>query len=152
MVSAPELVEACTSSSVIPSAENDRVPAADALGRAAGATLNDYVGRTEAPSSGRRRIIRFSAAWDVILLKALSMTDAHVAPHWEAQNRFQETVSHLVAAVQTILFASVAPSTWKTLSGRFKRLLADHRYAGKQNVRASGIIEVRGRKRFFWTT
>ena len=92
----------------------------------------------------KKRRIRFSTAWDILLLKAVVTADAHLAPHGEAQMRFQDALTHFVAAVPPATFETIQAPSWKTLNDRFKKIVADHREAVKRNEAASGILEVRG--------
>jgi len=98
------------------------------------------------PGSARKKRTRFSAAWDVLLLKAVTAVDAHIAPHGEAQARFEEALTIFLSSGPPGGFDAVCTPTWKTLSDRFKKVLCDHRQAVRNNAVASGIIEVRGER------
>ena len=97
-------------------------------------------------AAAKKRRIRFSSTWDILLLKAATAVDAHFAPHGEAQSRFEEALSPFKASLPNGSLDTVGAPTWKTLNDRFKKILSDHREAVKANAAASGIIEVRGER------
>lgn len=94
----------------------------------------------------KKRRIRFSTQWDTLLLKTVTSCDAHLAPHGDAQSRFQEALGHFIAAIPHTTFEMIQMPTWKTLNDRFKKLVSDHRAAVRTNAAASGIVEVRGER------
>ena len=99
--------------------------------------------RACALASRRKRRILFPNMWDVMLLKAVISTDAHMAPHSEVQSRFEETLNLYVSSLPPGALRNVYIPSWKTLSDRFKKLLADHRISLAANAVASGIIKAR---------
>ncbi|PXF49215.1 hypothetical protein BWQ96_01004 [Gracilariopsis chorda] len=101
---------------------------------------------TTTPKTTKKKRIRFSAAWDLFLLKAISAVDAHTAPHGETQPRFEEALQIFLAAVPESWLATVTATSWKTLNDRFKKIISEHRKAVNCNAVASGIIEVRGER------
>jgi len=109
-------------------------------------TMGAVTAPAHGPGSARKKRIRFSAAWDVLLLKAVTAVDAHIAPHGEAQARFEEALTIFLSSGPPGGFDAICTPTWKTLSDRFKKVLCDHRQAVRNNAVASGIIEVRGER------
>lgn len=91
----------------------------------------------------RRKRIRFTAALDELLLKSLLSNDGHISPHGEAQLRFEEALHSDLSALPQSVIQSVHPSTWKTVSDRFKKLVADHLKLTKAKQAVSGIVQIR---------
>jgi len=94
------------------------------------------------------RLKRFSytAAWDLLLLKAVATSGAHIAAHGQTTARYQEAVSLFLQAAPTGSLKDVVSPTWKSLRDRFKKITTDRREENKANAGASGIIEVRGER------
>lgn len=82
----------------------------------------------------------------MLLLKAVVTSDAHLAPHGEAQKRMQDTLGRFMEVVPPGKLVSVTNSKWKTLNDRYKKCVANHCDAVRRNEAASGIIEVRGER------
>lgn len=80
------------------------------------------------------------------MLKAITAVGAHVAPHGECQNRFEEALAILKSSLPLTALNNVSVPSWKTLNDRYKNIVSDHREAVKNNATASGIIEVRGER------
>ena len=79
-------------------------------------------------------------------MKSVISTDAHLSPHGEAQGRFEETLSLFLSALPAGALEGICLPTWKTLSDRFKKIVADHKTETRSNATASGIIEIRGER------
>lgn len=94
----------------------------------------------------KKRRMRFSSTFDILLLKAVTAVDAHLAPHGESQKRFDEALGLFTASLPAAALQGMCQPSWKTLNDRFKKIVADHRIAVKRNGAASGIIEVRGER------
>ena len=92
------------------------------------------------------RRMRFSIAWDVLLLKSVTAVDAHLAAHGQSQKRFEAAVPIFLSSLPSPALEETGIPSWKTLTDRFKKIVAGHRAAVKANVVASGIIEVRGER------
>lgn len=101
---------------------------------------------TDVATALKKRRIKFNANMDLLLLKSVTMADAHVAPHGEAQTRFTNAVELFLSSLPSQTFNNIQKPSWKTLNDRFKRIVQDHRDAVKRNVSASGISEVRGER------
>ena len=47
----------------------------------------------------KKRRMRFSSTFDILLLKAVTAVDAHLAPHGESQKRFDEALGLFTASL-----------------------------------------------------
>ena len=95
------------------------------------------------PSPPKKKRIRFSHVWDVLLLKAVSAVDGHRTPYGKQQDKFESALSIFLSSSPEGCFDKIQEPGHKTLSDRFKKIVADHRPAVRANVAASGITEVR---------
>lgn len=91
----------------------------------------------------KKKGIRFSAAGDVLLLKAVTAVDEHIAPHGGTQTRFEETLYLFVSSAHAGRLKNMCAPSWQTFNDRFKKVFSDHRLAARNNAVAYGIIEVR---------
>ena len=98
------------------------------------------------PSPPKKKRIRLSHVWDVLLLKAISAVDGHRTPYGKQQDKFESAVSIFLSSSPEGCFNKIQEPTHKTLSDRFKKIVDNHRAAVRANVAASGIIEVRGER------
>lgn len=94
----------------------------------------------------RKRRIRFSKAWDVLLLKTILVEEAHLARHGEAQNRFEDVLKRFIPSIPDDMWHTTTKPTWKSLNDRYKKIISDHRTATRANLAASGIVEERGER------
>lgn len=101
---------------------------------------------TEDSTGGRQRRLGFTVAWNVRLLKAVTMSGAHIVPYEQSQTRFCEALALFEGSVSLTAFDEVQAATWMKSSDRFKKLVGDHRRATKANKAASGIIKMRGER------
>lgn len=91
------------------------------------------------PNPGKR--IRFTEAWDVILLKSVIASKAHVAARGTSQRKFEETLDIFISNSPKDRLAVVTAPTWKTIYERFKKIVADHRANTRESKAASGVAE-----------
>lgn len=89
----------------------------------------------------RAKRIRFTDAWDVILLKCVVSSRAHVAEHGSSQKKFEETLGLFLNNSPKQKLDAVTPPTWKTIYERFKKVVADHRASARKSQAASGVAE-----------
>lgn len=61
---------------------------------------NAYEGVMNTDTQGTRKTrLCFTHAWDILLLKAITLTEASTAVYGEAERRFSEVLAHFIAAV-----------------------------------------------------
>lgn len=94
--------------------------------------------------------IRFSITFNTMLLKSVVTTDAHLSRQGEIKENFTEALKCFIDTAPSAMFIGVSKPTRKSLNGRFKKLILDHRTTVTRNLTASGIIEVRGSKNLYW--
>lgn len=75
------------------------------------ATVSQLTTQKKRVATGKKQGIRFSNAWDKVLLKAVITVEVHLALHCEAQNRFEEALCTFVASVHSYYFNSVVKLT-----------------------------------------
>lgn len=125
---------------------------ANQIGTAVGVNItNGHVGNGERAMRGvsatiKKRRLRFNTTWDIILLKAVVFGEAHLAKHGESQHRFEEVLKKFTAQLADNIWVNTTRPTWKSLNDRYKKIIADHRVARRQNESASGIVEIRGER------
>ena len=89
---------------------------------------------------GRVKRFRFSERCDLLLLQAVALTGAHLAPHGEKMKRFEESLSSFVQAAKVQSEGYSIP-TCRTFISRFDNLIRKRRLAVRVNNDASGISE-----------
>ena len=98
--------------------------------------------RTTSPQ--KKKFIRFSHFWDVLLLKAVSAVDVHRTPYGKQQEKFKSALSLFLSSSPDGFFDKIQEPSHKTVSDRFKKIVAEHLAAVRANAAESGITEVRG--------
>ncbi|PXF47157.1 hypothetical protein BWQ96_03099 [Gracilariopsis chorda] len=99
------------------------------------------------PSLAKKNRIRFTEAWDILLLKAVTASDAHVAPHGETDKRFEQAVElFLDAAPPSSQLVDITRPVPKTLRDRFTTIVEKRRVEVRETAAASGIVEKRGQR------
>lgn len=109
----------------------------------------NVLGENEAAGTSSQPLkrIRFTDGWDVLMLKAVVLCNAHVAEHGSSRKKFDEALSVFMSnAPPSQKFGIQAPS-WKTIYDRFHKVVATHRSEDREQVAASGISEERTEKR-----
>lgn len=94
----------------------------------------------------KKRRIRFSSPWDVLLFKTFTAFDARLAPHFDAQSRLQDSLGQFISSIPSETSDTIQKLTRKTLNDSFKKLFAYHLSAVRTNAASSGILEVRGER------
>lgn len=94
----------------------------------------------------RKKRLRFTATWNILMFKAVSQAGAHTAPHDESPTRFKEACSMFAEAASSGSLQSFLSVIWKSISDGFKKVFVDHRDEQKRNVVAYGLVEMRGER------
>ena len=99
------------------------------------------------PAIGKKlKRFRFLETYDVFLLRAVRVSDAHIPEHGQTDALYGKVLTAFMEQVPAVVFTNMHRPSKKTLSDRFKRLVQQRRQAVKVNLAASGIIEPHGDK------
>ena len=72
--------------------------------------------------------------------------DAHRTPYGKLQEKYEAALALFLSSSPEGCFDTIQGPSYKTLSDRFKKVIADHGLAVRSNAAASGIIEIRGER------
>ncbi|PXF41520.1 hypothetical protein BWQ96_08776 [Gracilariopsis chorda] len=98
------------------------------------------------PSLAKKKRIRFTEAWDLLLLKAVTASDAHVAPHGKTGKRFEQALKLFLDAAPSSQLVDITRPVPKTLRDRFTTIVEKRRVEVRGTAAASGIVEKRGQR------
>ncbi|PXF43622.1 hypothetical protein BWQ96_06631 [Gracilariopsis chorda] len=98
------------------------------------------------PSLAKKKRIRFPEAWDPLLLKAVTASDAHVAPHGETGKRFEQALKLFLDAAPSSQLVNITHPVPLTLRDRFTTIVEKRRVEVRGTAAASGIVEKRGQR------
>ena len=68
------------------------------------------------PSLSKKKRIRVSHVWDVLLLKAVMAVDGHRTQHGHLQAKYEDALELFLTSAPEGCFGRVTSPTWKTLS------------------------------------
>lgn len=100
----------------------------------------------------RVKRIRSTEFGDIIFLKSVVSSWAHVAEHGTSQKKFEEKLHVFFINSLKNKLDSVTPPTWKTIYERFKKVVSDHRTVVCKSQAASVWRNMRMRALRFWMT
>lgn len=109
------------------------------------ATMDD-TDNTVHTSPNIRKRMRFSSTMDILLLQAVTLHDAHIAPHGMMQKRFEDVFDVFLKTLPSSAVKNCINVSWKTLSDRFRKLVVDRRFTNRKTVGMSGISECFGER------
>ena len=101
---------------------------------------------TPSPAATKLKGVRFADAADILLLKSISCSSAHLAAWGKKGALFEEVHKQFLGAAPAGVLAGRDRPSQKTLEDRFKTIVSRRRKAVKENAAASGIVEVYGEK------
>ena len=98
------------------------------------------------------RVKRFSysPACDLLILKAVTTTGAHLANHGKTTVKFQETVAIMSQASSVSQVEGVKSLTWKSVRDRFKKLLPIEEKITKEISTHPELLKNGERKKYSW--
>lgn len=94
--------------------------------------------------------ITFSIMLEILILKAVVGTDAHLSRKEEIKENLTKALKICIDTAPPALFIGVSQPTGKILNDSFKKQISDHRTVVIRNDTANGMIEVRGNEKLYW--
>ena len=99
-------------------------------------------------NNAKLKRFRFIESYDLTLLKAVRCVSAHISEWGKAEALYEEEFKLLQQDIPRAVFVHSQKPSGKTLSDRFKRLIARRREEVKKTMAASDISERHGEKEF----
>lgn len=87
--------------------------------------------------------MRFSNSLDILLLECVIFVDAHLVGHWKIKTKLREALNFFLFSVPPKNFGGATTLNWKIMNYFYQKIISDHGVAVKQNVKSSGIIDIR---------
>jgi len=88
----------------------------------------------------------YTPAWDLLLLKAVTSSRAHLSEHGEATKLYGESLEMMLKAAPQETFVRIKKPVWKSVRDRYKKISEEHAEKMKMSKPLSGVTEERGER------